>query len=397
MAEPWEENHWIPGVLSQEQVRCLYKNGYLKGIGSEIDPSAFDLHITDKAYIVNKGTVKPDGRQYTTLLNDRTLFTPFRPDRDSTFELQPKRSYLFVLREALGLPVEAPFCGQATPKSSIGRLDVITRLIVSGMEEYDSFNLMKPGQQVHDMFVEVTPMTFPIQVKEGTSLNQLRLFYGKIEDAELKSDIARNSYLINNIHGDGSLSVDLSDTDVGGVDVAAFCADGASATDMSPIYVSEPIEEAKQTNPIPHWRFLNAENNRLTISKSDFYILRSKERITLPPGVAVYCRAMDETLGEMRIHYAGFVHPWFGLERPDNKIGTPLIFEVRGHDVDVNLTDGEKLARLTFYRMSENANKPPENGYNSQELLLSKFFNKFPSKLEKNMDGKVRPVAEILQ
>jgi dCTP deaminase len=81
------------------------------------------------------------------------------------------------------------------------------------------------------------------------------------------------------------------------------------------------------------------------------------EHISLSGEIAVYCRAIDETIGEMRIHYAGFVHPLFGRERKDRKHGTPLIFEVRGHDVGVTLTDGEKMARLTFYRMSEACEK----------------------------------------
>jgi deoxycytidine triphosphate deaminase len=92
---------------------------------------------------------------------------------------------------------------------------------------------------------------------------------------------------------------------------------------------------------------------------------------------------MDETLGEMRIHYAGFAHPFFGVDRSDDKEGTPLIFEVRGHNVKVNLTDGEKLARLVFYRMSEDCKEPPKGAqkkqgdYNEQELKLSKLFKKW--------------------
>ena len=103
--------------------------------------------------------------------------------------------------------------------------------------------------------------------------------------------------------------------------------------------------------------------------------MRSQEKIALPAGVAVYCRAIDETIGEMRIHYAGFVHPLFGRERNDGQTGTPLIFEVRGHDVKVLLTHGEKLARLTFYRMSKDAPLTKEvTDYTDQTLKLSSFF-----------------------
>ena len=121
--------------------------------------------------------------------------------------------------------------------------------------------------------------------------------------------------------------------------------------------------------------------NSVKLEKNAFHILRSKERISLPGGIAVYCRAIDETIGEMRIHYAGFVHPFFGRERDDGQTGTPLIFEVRGHDVKVMLTDGEKMARLIFYRMSEDCKLPKQkakrqkSGYENQVLKLSDFFS----------------------
>jgi dCTP deaminase len=76
----------------------------------------------------------------------------------------------------------------------------------------------------------------------------------------------------------------------------------------------------------------------------------------------------------MRIHYAGFVHPFFGKDRSDEKVGTPLIFEVRGHDVGVILKDSEKLARLTFYRMSQDCKLDGKSDYGEQTLQLSKFF-----------------------
>jgi len=129
------------------------------------------------------------------------------------------------------------------------------------------------------------------------------------------------------------------------------------------------------------------ERNRLLIQVGHFYIIRSKERLCLPKGIAVYARAIDETIGEMRVHYAGFAHPFFGKDRRDGKKGTPLIFEVREHSFPVSLRDDEKLARLEFYRLSEDSEMPSkkvsqekkvgedeEDDYNEQELKLSKFF-----------------------
>jgi dCTP deaminase len=276
--------------------------------------------------------------------------------------------------------------GQATAKSSVGRLDVLARLIVDGMDTYEGFDPKK--EPTGNMFLEITPITFDVRVKPGISLTQLRLFYGEPRAVRIRSDELYKTVLQGPGAADGSLSVHLENEKIGGLNVAAFCAMGKAQG-------SEPIplwkEPKNRTNPCRHWRFKEASGNRLKIEKELFYIIRSKERIAVPPGIAVYCRASDETIGEMRIHYAGFVHPWFGRLRTDKEKGTPLIFEVRGHQVNVNLTDGEKMAKLIFYRMSKDVENPsaPADEYGSQTLKLSKFFADWPEKLKGNDDGVV--------
>ncbi len=104
----------------------------------------------------------------------------------------------------------------------------------------------------------------------------------------------------------------------------------------------------------------------------------------LPRDVGVHCQAITENLGEIRIHYAGFVHPGFGLYR--NGVGTPLIFEVRGHTVDAFLRDGEIMANIDFYRLSEGVEFTEEEErkmaaevYQNQELQLSQYFGEWKS------------------
>ena len=111
----------------------------------------------------------------------------------------------------------------------------------------------------------------------------------------------------------------------------------------------------------------------------------------VPKGVAIYCKASDETIGEMRIHYAGFVHPGFGMNRTDNLPGTQLTFEVRGHQVNANLIDGEKMANIVFYRMSRSFAEMNKS-YNDQKLKLSNIFQDWPKKLKMDNEGNVDPI-----
>jgi len=250
------------------------------------------------------------------------------------------------------------------------------------------------------MFIEITPMTFRVRVGRGKSLSQLRLFYGEPAACEIRSRELWNTVLYApdcdaRARVDGTLSVDLDPDKIGGLDVGAFEVPGSLKSEDVIDLWNKP--DAEKPSPCPYWKFRKADQNqRLEINQKSFYILRSRERLRLTAGVAAYCKAIDETIGEMRIHYAGFVHPYFGLDRKDGKTGTPLIFEVRGHDVDVNLIHREKLARLTFYRMSKDAvesdvESPQKKRYNEQELKLSGYFDDWPEALTIKEDGSVGP------
>jgi len=94
----------------------------------------------------------------------------------------------------------------------------------------------------------------------------------------------------------------------------------------------------------------------------------------------------------------GFLHLTEDPGAIDHSAIDPLIFEVRGHDVHVSLRDGERMARLIFYRMSQDATTPEKKPYDDQSLQLSKFFGKWPERLrwvgQPDGDGRVEPREE---
>src|SRR6266850_4629189 len=367
MTVPWKE--WIPGALTKIQVRALIQDGCIENAeASEIDYSSFDLTLDDEGWEMIRGSVKPFGGGYSNFLDTEKEFVRKLESVDGVFTLLPKKTYLFRLKERLAQKVKtAEIHGQATAKSSVGRVDVLARLIVDGMSSYEGFDHQGMKHASGQMYLEVTSMTFRVNVKAGTSLSQLRLFYGSPEHCEISGQELYKTVLLNqeSDKNDNCLRVDLTKTKVMGKEVSAFRA--------------KPCEQAinlwgkESVKPTEFWEFdVSDKKNRLPITATNFYILRSKERIFLPRGVCVYCRAIDETIGEMRIHYAGFVHPFFGQrEKAGEKKGTPLIFEVRGHDVNIMLNDNETLAKLTFYRMSEDCVREGLSEYGDQILKLS--------------------------
>ena len=87
----------------------------------------------------------------------------------------------------------------------------------------------------------------------------------------------------------------------------------------------------------------------------------------------------DPSVGEFRIHYAGFFDPGFGWG-PAERRGTHAVLEVRSHDVPSLLEDGQIVCRLVYEQLLA----PPDrlygkeigSNYSSQRLALSKHFKR---------------------
>ena len=59
----------------------------------------------------------------------------------------------------------------------------------------------------------------------------------------------------------------------------------------------------------------SSKNSGLILNPDEFYILMSKEFVTVPLDYAAEMRAYDTKVGEFRVHYAGFFDPQ-GLVMP---------------------------------------------------------------------------------
>ncbi len=373
------------------------------GSKPKVDHSSIDLSLSDDAYEMIRGSVKPSDPPYDRFIKNAGLAKKHDPLPDGTYELKRQKTYVFRLQEKLESPLRdaGVIYGQATAKSTVGRVDVLARLIVDGMRTYECFDPVGLEKGLGEMYLEITPITFDVRVKPDTSLTQLRFFYGKPDDVVIKSDVLFHTIFPHSDKPDESLTVNLDNATVGspkGTTCQGVAFRSKAASERQEAVRLWDVDD--KPDPCAYWDLEVAdEHERLYIKPGVFYILRSKEKLCVPKGVAIYCRASDETMGEMRIHYAGFVHPYFGLFREDGKRGTPLIFEVRGHQVPVSLADKEKMANLIFYRMSEDApelseedKKKEAKGYGSQDLKLSKFFGEWPEKIKRNDNGTVERI-----
>lgn len=393
-----------PGVLSAEQIRILVDDGFIQNIPPGSSPygcASLDLHISDTAWHLPAGSCKPSRDcSYEELLSRDDLIEPFNPDGDY-FRLHRGEVYVFRLTENIRRLENDGVWGQATARSSIGRLDILARLVADRESGFEKFSPESIGTGW--LYLEVVSHSADVRIRRRESLNQLRLFWQQPALSE-----GRGALYFRSVPGliSRDLTVDLSEDLIGGLPASAFELSPPTyqgADGNSELIVDSELKQAPGrrglADPCSFLLLRRAKRGRLTLQPGVFYIIRSKEHIRVPDGFALYCQPFHEALGEMRIHYAGFVHPWFG-HRDDSEEGTPLIFEIRGHGGScVSIADGEPIGHLQFFDMSQPALKPDtSSAYTGQRLQASTFFRPWPDRLSwidpQTAEGRVKPAAE---
>src|SRR5208282_4018233 len=211
--------------------------------------------------------------------------------------------YVIPLLERLEL--RDRISGIANPKSSTGRLDVFTRLITDRAEAFDKVESGYRGP----LYAEITPRTFPILVRKGTRLNQLRLRHGSplSSDAELRR-LHAASPLVDyspDIDNGLSLTVDLRGRE-GDMLVGWRAKRHTGVID---------IDRDRALDPLEYWDPIHARTTTsIVLDPEEFYILVSREAVAIPPDYAAEMVPFDPLVGEFRVHYAGFFDPGFGFE-----------------------------------------------------------------------------------
>jgi dCTP deaminase len=275
--------------------------------------------------------------------------------------------YVVPLLERLALP--ADISAAANPKSSTGRLDVFTRVIAASGAAFDQIPEGYSGR----LYAEICPQTFPVLVRTGSLLSQIRFRRGEAArtDAEL-ANLHREQKLVSteaaDIAGGIALSVDLAGEFGGGI--AGYRAKRHTGV----VDIDKPGAYAL----LDYWEPIAADRDkRLILDPDQFYILASKEAVHVPPDYAAEMIPFNPLVGEFRVHYAGFLDPGFGHAEAGGA-GSRVVLEVRSHKVPFILEDGQIVGRIVYERLIETPDEIYGMGigshYQAQGLKLSKHF-----------------------
>ena len=368
------------GYLANQSIELAFHEGMIHSrvtlLASQFQPVSLDLRLGGHAYRIQSSFL-PENDTVETKLNEVKLY---EVDLRDGGILEKGAIYLIPLLEELDFP--KVFQGRTNPKSSTGRLDMFTRVIVDHGHRFDEI----PNGYKGKMYLEVIPRSFPVRVREGLRLNQLRIFQGNphLSDIQLKNHYKKTPILFGNdskpigvgavkIDNGLFISLDLAGTRKNRV-VAYKAKTNSSVIDMG---------LNRHYHPMDFWEpitLTQIRNKRLILEPESFYIMMSKEKICIWPHLLAEMVAYEPNSGELRTHYAGFFDPgfgWHGGKALKNQ-GTRAVMEVRPHDVPFMVEDGQTFCRHKFENVIEKPNKvygkKIRSNYHSQGLALSKYF-----------------------
>ena len=368
------------GILPIQTLRSGLDSGWVAAgqpfVDGQLQPASLDLRLGARAFrVVSSFLPGPERTVEAKLAEMGAAEEMYELDLTKPTVLERGCVYIVRLEEGLALPPDVS--ATASPKSSTGRLDVFTRLIVDRATAFEQVSAGYAGP----MYLEIAPRSFSIVVRAGDRLNQIRFRRGDTDttDSQLRATHAADPV----VFADGAsvdavierglwVSVDL---ETRGDDPIAY-----RARRHAPLL---DLAKIGAYNPLDFWEpILGDGAGRLILNPDDFYLLASREGVRVPPGYTAEMAPYDTAAGEFRVHYAGFFDPGFG-HRPDGTGGTTAVLEVRSHEVPFLLEHGQRVARLVYERLAD----VPEvlygagigSNYANQRLALSKYFKPFAS------------------
>jgi len=365
-----ESTNLPTGILPAQTLRELLRDKTIQSLSpldeDQIQPASLDLRLGKVAYRVRASFLSGRG---STVADKLATFSMREIDLTDGAVLERGCVYLVPLLEHLAL--RKGISGLANPKSSTGRLDVFTRLITDRSDEFDRVRSAYKGP----LYLEIAPRTFSILARTGTRLAQLRLRRG----SPLSSDTAlkRLHEEVTLVHGEEAGRRIENGIPVT-VDLKGEGENAIVGWRAKPYTGLIDLERVGQYDPLEFWDPVRANaRGDLVLDPNGFYILASREAVTVPPDQAAEMAPFNPVHGEFRVHYAGFFDPGFGWAEAGGQ-GSRAVLEVRSFEVPFVIEHGQIVARLMYERMAERPERLYGQGigsnYQRQGLKLGKQF-----------------------
>ncbi len=338
----------VDKCLASQQIRELVKSGYIttsSDYENRIQPSSFEPLIGDKVYVLNteEGLFRPD--------SDKTIYESLirkprgeRLDYDITkgFTLNKGYTYLLPLQDKIKLLDDVHV--KSSPKSSLGRLFLNTRLLSDYNKKFDEVSHINSDECLN-LALLVQPLAFNVVVYPGLCLNQLRFIKG--DNAKLSAGELKSEQVLYYKEGDEFVPTPQDITD--GIDIHL---------DLEGKHTNGIVGLRVKNNPVAidlkNKHYYSAEDyftplkvdsfnkNKVYIDKSEHCLLASKEVFQIPEYLNAELRQHENVGFKGPTHFAGFV---------DNGFVGDLVFEYRNEEVTkIRLCDCMTLSKIDLWK-----------------------------------------------
>jgi len=340
---------------------------------NQLQPASLDLRLGATAHRVRAGFL-PERVPIEERL--RELSTSQVSLEGAGGVLERGSIHLIPLEEELDLP--ADLSARFNPRSSTGRTDLFTRVLVPGCPRFDEAPPLFRGRP----WVEVAPLSFPVRLRRGDRLCQVRLARGAaaLTRAELVERYRREPLCFE---GSRALSErELRFDDEGGL-LLRIGLEGRDPCGWRAAHSTAVVEFASEGLHArdDFWEPVRARHGHCVLEPGRFTIFASRERLRIPPDLAAEMLPVDVGVGELRNNYAGFFDSGFGWDegQAGGPRGTPAVLEVRAHDLPFLVEEGQAFFRLRFFRTCARPERPYGRGragpsYDRQDLTLARAF-----------------------
>ncbi len=370
---------------------------------AHVSPASLDLRLGPVAWRIRAGFL-PSNIPIEQRVNELALSQLSLEGEGAV--LERGLAYLVPLEEELALTPDLR--GRFNPRSSTGRCDIFTRILCDHHARFDE----APPGYAGRLWIEIAPLSFPVRLKRGDRLAQLRLSRGNaaLSESELRAVHAQTPLCFEGARAltNGEVQIDAE----GGLAVSVGLI-GRDPIGWRAGANTEPVEFAREGahDPVDFWEPLHSRDGRAILAPGSFYIFASRERLRIPPDLAAEMLPIDVGIGELRNNYAGFFDNGFGwndktsaqsssgssrtpapskssgagssapnsMKAGSDLPGTPAVLEVRAHDVPFLVEHGQPFGRLRFFRTGTPKRVYGEGrqaSYIDQDLTLARCFRR---------------------
>ncbi len=346
----------INSLLISTSNPLITKTWEEKDIVNEVQPATLDIPLTQICFVV-KHKMLPLNIPIAELVA-RNCITNLDLSKPSV--LYKGQTYL-VFCGIVTLPKDVSV--SLSPKSSIGRVDCLVRAIFDKCGFYD----LIPKGQTGELWLEISPCSFNILVVAGLCMTQM-MFLKTQPIQEQRPVLSLLPFFFSR---DGEL-LDPKIFDTSTTILTLQIDDDEKRLIGYEALATNEVLDLQTHNNDPSLFFTPIYGRGgLILEKGKFYILATKERVLIPNNLSAEMVPFAHNIGELRIHYAGFLDPLF------NGV---LVLEVRPYET-VCVLDEQPIALVKVFQNAHNPSNPYGDKCNNSHYqnqsgpCLAKFFH----------------------